>query len=61
MLIAVNNVVKFPVKDLVIFTTGNIYLALNRKEDAIRFYKKTLQLYPGYQEAKNKLKELESK
>jgi CubicO group peptidase (beta-lactamase class C family) len=59
--IADNNVAEFPDKDLVMFTTGNIYLALNRKEDAIRFYKKTLDLYPGYQEAKNKLKELESK
>ena len=59
--IADNNVAEFPDKDLVMFTTGNIYLALNRKEDAIRFYKKTLELYPGYQEAKNKLKELEGK
>ncbi|MBK8786741.1 MAG: serine hydrolase [Chitinophagaceae bacterium] len=60
-IIADNNVAEFPDKDLVMFTTGNIYLALNRKEDAIRFYKKTLELYPGYQEAKNKLKELEGK
>jgi CubicO group peptidase (beta-lactamase class C family) len=57
--IADNNVVQFPDKDLVMFTTGNIYLALNRKEEAIKFYKKTLELYPGYQEAKNRLKELE--
>jgi CubicO group peptidase (beta-lactamase class C family) len=55
------NVSEFPDKDLVMFTTGNIYLALNRKEDAIRFYKKTLELYSGYQEAKNRLKELEGK
>ena len=60
-LIAENNVADFPDKDLVMFTMGNIYLALNRKEDAISFYKKTLQLYPGYQEAKNRLKELEGK
>ena len=60
-LIAENNVAEFPDKDLVMLTMGNIYLALNRKEDAIRFYKKTLQLYPGYQEAKNRLKELEGK
>ena len=58
-IIAENNAVEFPDKDLVMLTTGNIYLALNRKEDAIKFYKRTLQLYPGYQEAKNRLKELE--
>lgn len=59
--IAENNSAEFPDKDLVMFTMGNIYLALNRKDDAIRFYKKALQLYPGYQEAKNRLKELEDK
>lgn len=59
--IAENNAAEFPDKDLVMFTMGNIYLALNRKDDAIRFYKKALQLYPGYQEAKNRLKELEDK
>jgi CubicO group peptidase (beta-lactamase class C family) len=56
-----NNAAEFPNRDLVMFTTGNIYLALNRKEDAIRFYKKALQIYPGYQEATNKLRELEKK
>ena len=60
-IITENNAAEFPDKDLVMFTTGNIYLALNRKEDAIKFYKKTLQFYPGYQEATNKLKELEGK
>lgn len=60
-IITENNVAEFPDKDLVMLTTGNIYLALNRKEDATRFYKKTLQLYPGYQEATNRLKELEGK
>lgn len=59
--IAENNAAEFPDKDLVMFTMGNVYLALNRKDDAIRFYKKTLQLYPGYQEAKNRLKELENR
>lgn len=60
-IIAENNVAEFPDKDLVMLTMGNIYLALNRKQDAIIFYKKTLQLYPGYEEAKNRLKELEGK
>lgn len=59
--IAENNAAEFRDKDLVMFTMGNIYLALNRKEEAIKFYKKTLQIYPGYQEAKNRLKELEGK
>ncbi|MBK9465483.1 MAG: tetratricopeptide repeat protein [Chitinophagaceae bacterium] len=35
---------------------ANIYLALNRKEDAIKFYRKTLQLNPESEEAKNRLK-----
>jgi hypothetical protein len=40
---------------------GNIYLALKRKADAVEFYKKTLVITPGYEEAKNRLKELEGK
>lgn len=60
-IIADNNVAQFPDKDLVMLTTGNIYLALNRREEAIKFYKRTLEIYPGYQEAKNRLKELEEK
>jgi CubicO group peptidase (beta-lactamase class C family) len=58
-LLAENNVREFAEKDLVYVTMGNIYLAMNRKEDAINFYKKALQLTPGYAEAKNRLKELE--
>lgn len=57
--ISENNVNEFPDKDLVMVTMGNIYLALNKKEDAIRFYKKALQITPVYEEAKNRLKELE--
>ena len=41
-------------------TMGNIYRKLNRKEEAIRYYKKALNIYPGYEEARNRLKELES-
>jgi cytochrome c-type biogenesis protein CcmH/NrfG len=40
---------------------GHIYMALNKREDAIKFYKKALQITPGYEEAKNRLKELENK
>jgi hypothetical protein len=32
---------------------------LNRKQEAITFYKKALGITPGYEEAKNRLKELE--
>ena len=59
--IAENNANEFPNKDLVMVTMGNIYLALNKKEEAIKFYKKALQITPLYEEAKNRLKELEGK
>lgn len=59
--IAENNAKEFADKDLVLVTMGNIYLALNKKEQAIAFYKKALQITPGYEEAKNRLKELEGK
>lgn len=57
--IAENNMAEFPNRDLVMVTTGNIYLALNKKTEAIACYKKALAIYPGYEEAKNRLKELE--
>ena len=60
-IIAENNVAEFSTKDLILVTMGNIYLALNKKEDAIKFYKKALVITPGYEEAKNRLKELEGK
>jgi CubicO group peptidase (beta-lactamase class C family) len=60
-IISENNAAEFPTKDLVMVTMGNIYLALNRKADAIFYYKKALEIYPGYQEAKSRLKELEGK
>jgi tetratricopeptide (TPR) repeat protein len=60
-IIAENNVAEFPTKDLILVTMGNIYVALNKKEEAIKFYKKALAITPGYEEAKNRLKELEGK
>ena len=42
-------------------TMGNIYLALNKKEEAIKFYKKTLLLNPEYEEAKRRLRKLVDK
>ena len=58
-IISENNVAEFPNRDLVMVTMGNIYLALNQKADAITYYKKALAIYPGYEEAKNRLRELE--
>ncbi len=60
-IISENNALAFPDKDLVMVTMGNIYLKLNRREDAIRYYKRALEIYPGYEEAKNRLKALEGK
>ncbi|MEP7141706.1 MAG: serine hydrolase [Ferruginibacter sp.] len=57
-IIAENNAAEFPGRDLVMVTMGNIYLALNRKTDATIYYKKALALYPGNEEARNRLKEL---
>lgn len=58
-LISENNVSEFPDKDLVLVTMGNIYAALGRKQEAIGMYKKALAITPGYEEARNRLKELE--
>jgi tetratricopeptide (TPR) repeat protein len=60
-IIGENNVAEFPDKDLVMITMGNIYLALNRKEDAIEYYKKTLEINPEYEEAKSRLRKLSAK
>ncbi len=57
-IVAENNAAEFPDRDLVMVTMGNIYLKLNRKADAITYYKKALAIYPGYEEARNRLKEL---
>jgi CubicO group peptidase (beta-lactamase class C family) len=58
-IIAEHNVLEFPDMDLISLSLANIYLALNRKEEAIKYYKKTIQLNPINEEAKNRLKELE--
>jgi CubicO group peptidase (beta-lactamase class C family) len=55
--ISENNVRAFPNKDLILVTMGNIYLALNKKEEAISAYKKALAITPGYEEARNRLRE----
>ena len=60
-IISENNVNEFPNKDLILVTMGNVYMALNKKQDAIKSYKKALQITPTFEEAKNRLKELEDK
>ncbi len=57
-ILAENNALEFPDKELVLVTMGNVYLALNKKEEAIKHYKKTLAIAPWNEEAKNRLKEL---
>ena len=57
-IVAELNAEEFPDRDLVMVTMGNIYSALGKKQDAIRFYKKALEINPGYEEAKNRLKAL---
>jgi CubicO group peptidase (beta-lactamase class C family) len=59
-IIAENNVAEFPERDFVALSLANIYLALNRKEEAVKLYRKSLQLNPDNEEAKNRLKELQS-
>jgi len=60
-IIAENNIVEFPDKDYIALSMANIYLSLNRKEEARKFYKKALELNPEMEEARNRLKELETK
>jgi CubicO group peptidase (beta-lactamase class C family) len=57
-MVAESNAVAFPKKDLILLTLGDVYRNLNRKEDAIKYYQKALEIFPGYTEAKNRLKEL---
>ena len=58
-IIAENNVVEFPDRDLLTLSMANIYRALNRKKDALHFYRKTLLLNPQSEEARNRLRELQ--
>jgi len=54
-----NNAAEFPTKDLVLFGLAKTYEKLGRKQDAIIWYKKALAISPKYEEARNRLKELE--
>ena len=53
-----NNALEFPERDLALLSLAKTYEELGRKEDAIVYYKKVLAVNPGYEEAKNRLKEL---
>jgi CubicO group peptidase (beta-lactamase class C family) len=59
-LIFENNAAEFPTRDLAQFSVAKTYEALGRRQDAMIWYKKVLALSPGYEEAKNRLKELEA-
>ncbi len=53
-----NNAFEFPDKDLVLLSLAKTYQVLDRKTDAISWYKKVLIVNPRHEEAKNRLKEL---
>lgn len=57
--LAENNLREFADKDLVQVTMGNIYVELGQKAAAIACYRAALQINPQYEEARNRLKELE--
>lgn len=54
-----NNATEFPTRDFVLLDLAKTYEILGRKHDAIIWYKKVLQVNPNYEEARNRLKELE--
>lgn len=54
-----NNALEFPQRDIVLLSLAKTYEALNRKQDAIAYYKKTIAVNDHNEEAKNRLKELE--
>jgi CubicO group peptidase (beta-lactamase class C family) len=55
-----NNAAEFPERDLALLSLAKVYEKLGRREEAISWYKKVLALTPGYEEARNRLKELEA-
>lgn len=55
-----NNALEFPQRDLALFDLAKTYEKLGKRIEAIIWYKKVLALNSGYEEAKNRLKSLES-
>ncbi|CAN5455436.1 hypothetical protein BH09BAC3_BH09BAC3_15130 [soil metagenome] len=53
------NAKEFPKYDLVLCTLAKSYQALGRDKEAILYFRKTLAINPGYEEAKSRLRELE--
>ncbi len=58
-LIFENNALEFPQRDLVHVSLAKTYEKLGMKKQAIESYKKTLLINPNFEEARNRLKELE--
>lgn len=54
-ILAEHNVAEFPLRDLVHVTLGKAYEALGRKADAVKAYKKALELNDKNEEAKGRL------
>ncbi len=52
-----NNAAEFPQRDLILFNLGKTYELLGRKEDAVRWYKKAMEINPKNEEARNRLKD----
>lgn len=59
LLLYEHNAAEFPTRDYAIFNLASTYQVLGRKEEAIKWFKRVLELNPNYQEARSKLKELE--
>ncbi|MFZ1528122.1 MAG: serine hydrolase [Ferruginibacter sp.] len=53
-----NNAAEFPTRDLVLINLAKTFQELGKKEEAIFWYKRTLELFPNFEEARNRLKEL---
>ncbi len=53
-----NNAAEFPTRDLVLINLAKTLQELGKKEEAIYWYKKTLEIFPNFEEARNRLKEL---
>ena len=51
-----NNASEFPNRDLVMVSLAKTYEILGRKEDAVRYFKKALDINPLNQEAQNRIK-----